>query len=64
MKCGKKSIGLIQWVNGKNIHMCKDHLDQVKGLCSIMSWPLAVAMYPEGEKTCESETGDKGKERG
>ncbi len=59
MKCGKKSIGLVQWVNGKSVHMCKEHLDQAKGLCAHMGWALAVAMYPEGEKTCESEVSDR-----
>ncbi len=53
-KCKNKAVSMVTWVNGDNVHMCQEHLDQVKGLCEHMGWSLGVALYPEGEKGCES----------
>ncbi len=59
MKCGKKAISKVIWVNGSITNMCGEHEGQIRGLCQHMGWQVTIVTLGTKEFICESKVGDE-----
>ncbi len=59
MKCGKKAISKVIWVDGSIINMCAEHEGQIRGLCQHMGWSITIVALGIEELFCESKVNDK-----
>ena len=59
MKCGKKAISKVIWVDGSVINMCAVHEGQIRGICQLMSWPVTIVTLGTEDFICESEISDE-----
>lgn len=61
MKCGKKAISKVIWVDGSIINMCAEHEAQIRGLCQHMGWSITIVALGNEKSICQSETDGKEK---